>query len=141
MRHKEKYREHNKRYYKENKQEFMRQCKEYRKRRHIEDPSTKIPDIMRHRIWNALNGSGKNTHTMDLLGCTIEFYKDYLQGKFTEGMTWDNYTYYGWHIDHIKPIALFDLSDPEQLKEAFHYTNTQPMWWYDNFKKGARYIG
>ena len=42
-------------------------------------------------------------------------------------MSWDNHSFKGWHIDHIKPIASFDLSDPEQLKACCHYTNMQPL--------------
>jgi hypothetical protein len=62
----------------------------------------------------------------------------HLESKFTEGMSWSNYGYKGWHVDHIKPCASFDLSDPEEQKKCFHYTNLQPLWWYDNFKKGAK---
>jgi len=53
-------------------------------------------------------------------------------------MTWSNYGK-GWHIDHIKPCASFDLSNPEQQKICFHYTNLQPLWAIDNIKKGAKF--
>jgi hypothetical protein len=53
-------------------------------------------------------------------------------------MTWENYGRKGWHIDHKKPISCFDLNDQEQLKEACHYTNLQPMWAIENIKKGGR---
>lgn len=48
-------------------------------------------------------------------------------------MSWDNYG--KWHIDHIKPLADFDLSDPKQFKEACHYSNLQPLWAEENHKK------
>ena len=64
--------------------------------------------------------------------------KIYLESLFQEGMTWDNYNFYGWHIDHIIPIASFDLSDPEQQKKCFHYTNLQPLWASDNLQKGVK---
>jgi hypothetical protein len=44
-----------------------------------------------------------------------------------------------WHVDHIRPCASFDLTDPEQQAICFHYTNLQPLWAIDNIKKGARY--
>lgn len=59
--------------------------------------------------------------------------------KFQIGMTWNNYSVNGWHIDHIKPLNLFDLTDPNQLKEACHYTNLQPMWAKHNRSKSDFY--
>lgn len=60
----------------------------------------------------------------------------YLEAKFTDGMSWKNYG--KWHIDHIKPLASFDLTDPEQVKAACHFTNLQPLWASDNISKGAK---
>lgn len=56
-----------------------------------------------------------------------------------DGMTWENYGYDGWHIDHIKPISLFDLTKESEIRAACHYTNLQPLWAEDNMKKGAKY--
>lgn len=53
-------------------------------------------------------------------------------------MSWDNYGYRGWHIDHIKPCASFDLTDPNQREQCFHFSNLQPMWAKDNLSKGAK---
>ena len=51
-------------------------------------------------------------------------------------MTWQNYGD-GWHIDHIHPCAAFDLTDPEQQKACFHWSNLQPLWAIDNFRKSS----
>ena len=59
--------------------------------------------------------------------------KAYLELQFTDGMTWENRG--NWHIDHIRPCASFDLTDPEQQKQCFHYTNLQPLWAADNLAK------
>jgi hypothetical protein len=53
-------------------------------------------------------------------------------------MSWDNYGFRGWHIDHKKPCALFDLSLPEQQRECFHFSNLQPLWAADNLAKGVK---
>ena len=39
------------------------------------------------------------------------------------------------HYDHMRPCASFDLTDPEQQKQCFHYTNLQPLWAKDNPSK------
>jgi len=48
-------------------------------------------------------------------------------------MSWENYGYYGWHIDHIIPLS-FGKNDKE-IYELCHYTNLQPLWWTENFDK------
>lgn len=94
---------------------------------------------LKNRIWFALNGVAKSAHTLELIGCTIEELKVHLEKQFTQGMTWDNHSYEGWHIDHIRPCASFDLTDPEQQKQCFNYTNLQPMWAKENMSKGDKY--
>lgn len=78
--------------------------------------------------------------TAILLGCTFDELKSHLQSKFKDGMTWENYGYYGWHIDHIRPCASFDLANPEHQKQCFHYTNLQPLWWHENIAKSDKRI-
>lgn len=56
-------------------------------------------------------------------------------------MTWDNYGYRGWHVDHIAPCASFDLSNPAEVAKCFHYSNLQPLWAKDNLSKGGIYRG
>jgi len=62
----------------------------------------------------------------------------HLESKFQEGMSWENYGKNGWHLDHIIPLSAFDLTDPEQLKIACHYTNIQPLWARDNLVKSNK---
>lgn len=96
----------------------------------------KLCSILRSRLICALKNNQKVGSAVKDLGCTIDEFKTYLESKFQPGMTWDNHGHRGWHIDHIKPLASFDLSDRKQLLEACHYTNLQPLWAKDNlFKK------
>ena len=53
-------------------------------------------------------------------------------------MTWKNHGRFGWHIDHIKPLEKFDLTDPNQQLIAFNYKNCQPLWWKENLEKGKK---
>jgi hypothetical protein len=103
------------------------------------DLNFRLKHILRARIQKALVLGCKRTSSTKLLGCNIEEYKQYLESKFIEGMNWGNYGRKGWHIDHIKPCILFDMSDPKQQKQCFHYANLQPLWWKDNLKKYSKY--
>lgn len=62
------------------------------------------------------------------LGCTTRELIIFLESKFKDGMSWDNYGLGGWHIDHIKPLCSFNLKTEEGKMEAFHFTNLQPLW-------------
>ncbi len=60
----------------------------------------------------------------------------HIESMFEPGMSWDNWG--EWHIDHIRPLASFDLENAERLAEACHYTNLRPLWKVDNLRKGAK---
>ena len=106
------------------------------------DPNFKIKKTIRLRILKVLkrNRIKKCHKSVDLLGCTVEEAKVHLEKQFKEGMTWENHGNNGWHIDHIIPCASFDLTDPEQQKKCFHYTNLQPLWAHENLSKGANIL-
>lgn len=98
----------------------------------------RILRALRRRFEKALNGSRSTAFVVGLTGGSLAHLQCHLEKQFTDGMSWDNYGPSGWHIDHVKPCASFDLRDPEQLRKCFHYTNLQPLWAKDNLKKGAR---
>lgn len=109
-----------------------------RKKRYDENISFKMSVNIRSRIRIALKGITKFKRSSELLGCSVDFLKNHLESLFLDGMTWENYGYHGWHIDHILPCASFDLSDELQLKKCFHWTNLQPLWKFDNLSKGSK---
>jgi hypothetical protein len=100
----------------------------------------KIANNLRNRVRSALRvfRAKKENKTLDLLGCNISFLMGYLTTKFTENMTWENYG--KWHIDHKIPCASFDLTNIEEQKKCFHYTNLQPLWAVDNLRKKDKLI-
>ena len=131
--------EYNKEYYQKNREkriqynkeyrqrpEYKQRDREYQKERYHSHPNHRITECLRARVRQALKGKSKSASTLELLGCTVEFLKEYLASQFQEGMSWDNYSFEVWHIDHIRPCSSFDLKDPEQQKQCFHYTNLQP---------------
>ncbi len=94
--------------------------------------------LLRYRTRKFIKGSPKHQEFAILAGCTREELIKHIESKFQQGMTWKNWSATGWHLDHIRPLASFDLSDPEQIKEACHYTNIQPLWAEDNLKKADK---
>ena len=132
--------EYREQYYNKNKKALNQYRNQYGKERRAVDPSFRMLQALRSRQRTALNEGIKAASTIDLSGCTAEYVRQHLENQFTEGMSWDNYGLHGWHIDHIIPCASFDLTDPEQQKECFHYTNLQPLWAEDNLKKSDKII-
>ncbi len=96
--------------------------------------------MIRTRIRNAFKSNSKKSSTEKLLGCTMQFFRDYIQNKFIEGMSWNNYgnRENQWSLDHIIHISKFDLTRTKEQKKAFHFTNCQPLWAIDNIKKGNK---
>ncbi len=104
--------------------------------------NARIAKSLRDRIRGELRKvSGfKSARTMALLGCSIESFKLYIAAKLLPGMSWENYNWDSWHLDHIRPCASFDLSKPEEQSACFHFSNLQPLWKDDNFKKGDTWM-
>jgi hypothetical protein len=84
---------------------------------------------------SALKNGAKAFHTFELIGCTIEQLKQQFELQFKPGMSWKNHSRNGWHIGHIRDCCSFDLTDPEQQRQCFHYTNLEPQWAGDNLSK------
>ncbi len=112
----------------------------YKKQKYKHDISFRLACRLRARITRVMNGGKRCLPVADLIGCSMEELKKYLEIKFQPGMTWENKGRAGWHIDHIRPCSSFDLTDPEQQKQCFHYTNLQPLWAIDNLRKNAKWI-
>jgi hypothetical protein len=127
IKHKEKYdlyRKENKKYW-----------NDYDRKRRSTDINFKLKKHLRSRIYGALKDNYKSGSAIKDLGCSVDELKKYLESKFQPGMTWENYGKFGWHVDHVMPLCTFTLSDREQFLKACHYTNLQPLWWYENLSK------
>lgn len=126
-----------KQYLKKNRQKLNT----YQRNKRATDPQYKIAMNLRRRTNQLLAGKVKPGSPIKKLGCTLEFLIKYLEQMFypnpdtREAMTWENHNLHGWHLDHIKQLASFDLTDPEQFAQACHYTNLQPLWAKANLHK------
>lgn len=134
--HPEKSRAYQKKYHTNNPEKNSEIQKAYR----ANNPNAQLAHVLRARIYNALKAQDatKLLKTIELLGCTISELHIHLEKQFIGGMSWEIQG--EWHIDHIKPCVSFDLTDPEEQKKCFHYTNLQPLWAFDNLSKGARLV-
>ena len=111
---------------------------EYIKRRCESDPLYSIRRKIKITITTSLKKKSytKNSRTYEILGCSYEEFKIWIENKFTEGMSWENYG--KWHYDHIIPISSA-LSEEECIR-LNHYTNFQPLWAADNIRKSNKLL-
>ena len=135
----EKVKENSKKWHENNSEKVKEIRKKYTKNKLKNDINYRLACNLRSRLNYAIRNNQKIGSAVKDLGCSIDVFKGYFETLFTPGMNWDNYGINGWHIDHIKPLALFDLTDREQFLKAVHYSNLQPMWAEDNLKKGKKY--
>ena len=123
---------------------LIRRTEKYKEKKRIyynnrmkNDVNFKLLSLIRSRINYALKGNSKSNKLISLLGCSSQYCKKHLESKFNQGMSWENWSFNGWHIDHIIPCDAFDLSLNEAKLMCFNYTNLQPLWGVENLKKNG----
>lgn len=125
-----------KKYRQDNRERFNKAARE-RKQNY---PEIRIKANLRKRLSTLvrLRLGRKTTQTMKALGCDFDFFLKHLENRFTTGMTFENYGL--WHVDHIIPCDVFDLTIKEEIEKCFHYTNLQPLWAKDNREKSNKIL-
>lgn len=100
----------------------------YIRNRRRTDNDFKVYSNIQSRIYSALHSNNvkKIDNTLDIIGCSIAFYKSWLEYQFDDNMNWDNHGNY-WHIDHVKPCESYNMSDDNELKECFNWSNVRPV--------------
>ena len=123
-------------YYLKNKEAHHRRWRD----RYRNDPNFKLRQSLARRVRFELRKHilKKTQSSLLYVGCSTEQLKNYLESKFEDGMTWDNWSVDGWHIDHVIPCSSFDLTKEKNQKKCFHYTNLQPLWAKDNLEKSNK---
>jgi hypothetical protein len=118
-----------KRYYEKNKEKIKLKQ---------QNPYNRISSSLRARVKNFLKivNIKKTNKTFDIVGCTPQFLKEYLEKQFVDGMHWGNYG--EWHIDHIIPLS--SMKHKDEIHILCHYTNLQPLWAKDNLIKSNKLI-
>lgn len=131
----EKIREKNKKYNKLN----VKIISEKRKIKLNNNPKLKFSQSIRSLISNSLSNKGytKSKKSKDILGCTIEEFRKYIESKFKPWMNWGNKGGIGintkntnWDLDHIIPLN--SAKTEKEILKLNHYTNFQPLCSYTN---------
>jgi hypothetical protein len=118
--------------------------KKYREKRNSRDINRKLSDplynikvgvtsLIKNSIKNRYKYTSyrKNSKTIDILGCSYDDFKYYIESKFESWMNWENKGKYngefnyGWDLDHIIPIS--SAKTEEDVIRLNHYTNFQPL--------------
>jgi hypothetical protein len=131
----EKYRETSKKWSERNKEKMNEYYNNRNKTLRKTDPLKKLIFNVRTRIYSVLKNKTKTS--FEIVGCSPIQLKEYLEQKFTEGMSWDLMGRH-IHIDHIIPLSSAKTED--EVYNLCHYTNLQPLWAIDNLKKGSKLI-
>jgi hypothetical protein len=118
-----------------NKEKILEHNRIKHKKKYNTDINFKLKLLIRARINKIINFN-RNKSSIEILGCDIEYFKKYIESQFTINMSWENYGYYGWHIDHKIPLSSAETED--EIYKLCHYTNLQPLWWKDNLKKSNK---
>tara|TARA_Y100001980_G_C14451422_1_gene235257 strand:+ start:250 stop:903 length:654 start_codon:yes stop_codon:yes gene_type:complete len=131
--------------YEEKKEEIIEKQVKYNKKKYNEDPAYRLVSLHRRRVSKMIEDLKMNKNVaykdskLELLGCSPQELKEWIENQFTEGMSWDKLGIHGIHIDHIRPCASFDLSIEENVSKCFHYSNLQPLWAKDNLSKSSKF--
>lgn len=130
-------------YYQKNKKEINLK----KKIRAQNNSKIRIDSTIRLVVRNMLHGQKAKRSWQDLVGYSANDLFSYLESKFTQGMSWDNYGKGGWHVDHIIPKVLFKYNSAEHpaFKACWALSNLQPLWESSsvaiNYGASASYIG
>lgn len=122
-------------YRKANKETYNAYRRQLQSTKEATDINFRLRRRLRTRVYHALTGYQKAATTMELVGCSLEDLKMYLEAQFEPGMTWENYGQ--WHVDHVYPLAWVDLSDSAAQRKAFNYLNLRPLWALENVSAGG----
>lgn len=126
--------------YRETHPEIMKAIYNRRAEKVLSTADGKLNNLIRQVVKYSLKGNKQGKPWSELLPYTLEELKLHLESKFVEGMSWENHTKYGWHIDHVRPISSFNITscDCEDFQKCWSLSNLQPMWWRENLQKNNK---
>jgi hypothetical protein len=137
---KDKWNEYIKEYREKNADDIRKTKRDYERNRKANDPLYKLISNFRTAIYQVLKESNvdKNKHYFDILQYTPEQLITHLELQFKDTMCWDNYG--EWHVDHIKPISSFKITEigDKEFMSCWSLENLQPLWGKENIRKSNK---
>lgn len=124
-------------WYQDNREKKLRQSYENDKKRYENDPNFRIRKCLRSRLKSAVIDGHKSAPTMELLGCSVDYFRKWIEYQFVDIISWDNHGNY-WHLDHVKPCASFDLTIESEQQKCFHWKNIRPLEKGENMSKSNK---
>jgi hypothetical protein len=127
---------YNSAYFQANKDDINSRRVGYTADYHMRYPMAKLFANHRTRIGKIMSGVSKRDSSFELLGCSNAFFEEWITYQCEDNQTLENYGIYTWHIDHVIPCNLFDVTKTKEAKRCFHWSNLQPMNSAQNLAKG-----
>jgi hypothetical protein len=95
------------------------------------NPNYRIKKSLAARLRSVMK---KETHTMNYIGCNIQYLREWFEYNFDSNMTWDNYGSY-WSIEHVIPVSKFNLENDNDKYKCWNWSNLVPVTIYNNTSK------
>lgn len=110
-----------------------------RRDRRARDPAFRLKGRISARLYSMLHAKA-GRRTEELLGYTMKALRDHIERQFTKGMSWEALARGEIEIDHIRPVASFDIDSPEHpdFMACWGLPNLRPMWAPENRAKGDK---
>ncbi len=103
----------------------------YHRNKYQNDPIHRLKQKIRSRINSAIKRKNSKifSSSINILGININDYTKWLSYDGSDGN----------EIDHVKPLAAFNLQNKDELYEAFNWKNTRLISKHENRSKHTTY--
>ena len=101
------------------------------------NPQYKLANKLRNLLRDIIKSKkySKSKSVESIIGCSVSFLRSHFEKQFRDGMCWEDPK--SFHIDHIRPLSHFDLTNPENIKISCNWRNLQPLLPIENMMKGT----
>lgn len=120
-----------------NREGYNQYMRNYFRHRREEDPKFRVISSLRSRLSSLVSSNHHSNTLSKYLGCTDQFFLSWLQFQFDSHMSWANFGPY-WHVDHVKPVAMFNHESEAAKYECWNWRNLRPLEASENYAKSDR---